>query len=280
MSATFVNQRMVHYEVFGRGQPVIFLHSWLGSWRYWMPSMEMISDRFRAYAMDFWGFGESDRSGQEFDIQLYVDQLLGFMHELGMVRANLVGHGLGGVVAVRAAIQSPNTFLKLVLTGTPIDGDALSGLTKTGALSRLMGKTTVSDAMNKLIRNIQTRIADEEIRTELLEDIGSTTSTVMDHVFESLLDIDISEDLEKLSTPTLGVYSANDAVVPVSQAELFEEYATEHQVLTMDNYNHFPFLEEGNVFNRLLQDFLTSPGASAVQIKEEWRRRVKQTDYL
>ena len=68
MSATFVNQRMVHYEVFGRGQPVIFLHSWLGSWRYWVPSMEMISDRFRAYAMDFWGFGESDRSAKDVDI--------------------------------------------------------------------------------------------------------------------------------------------------------------------------------------------------------------------
>ncbi len=280
MSAIFIEQRVVHYEVFGRGQPVIFLHSWLGSWRYWVPSMEMISDRFRAYAMDFWGFGDSDRSGESFNVQAYVDQLLAFMHELGMVKANLVGHGLGGIVAVRAAAQAPKNFLKLVVTGMPVEGEALSIHTKSGALSRLMGRNNINDTMGKLLKQVQSRIADEEIRQELLEDTSSTLQTVMEHVFESMLEVDLRDDLRTLAIPTLGVYSGNDAVVPPTQAETFEENATEHQVLTMENYNHFPFLEEGNVFNRLLLDFLTSPGATAVQIKEEWRRRVKQTEYL
>ena len=67
MSATHLNNRLVHYEVVGRrGQPVIFLHSWLGSWRYWLPTMDAISDRYRSYALDFWGFGESDRRESTF----------------------------------------------------------------------------------------------------------------------------------------------------------------------------------------------------------------------
>ncbi|MCL6543573.1 MAG: alpha/beta hydrolase, partial [Roseiflexus sp.] len=62
MSAIHIDNRLVHYEVVGRrGAPVIFLHSWLGSWRYWLPTMEHASERYRTFALDFWGFGESDR---------------------------------------------------------------------------------------------------------------------------------------------------------------------------------------------------------------------------
>lgn len=280
MSVTFIERKVVHYEVFGRGQPVIFLHSWLGSWRYWVPSMEMISDRFRAYAMDFWGFGDSDGSVDEFTLDTYVEQLLGFMRELGMVKANLVGHGLGGMVAVRAAMQSPNSFLKLIVTGMPVQGQVLANLTKGGALSRLMGRNSASEVMNKLMKQIQPKIADQEILAELLEDINNVDPDVLQEVFDSLVETDLRADLERLATPTLALYGGNDLLIAPDHADSFEEAAKEHQLLRLERYNHFPFLEEGNVFNRLLQDFLTSPGSTSVQIKEEWKRRVKQRDYL
>lgn len=56
MSAIHIDNRLVHYEVVGRrGAPMIFLHSWLGSWRYWLPTMEHVSERYRTFAIDFWG---------------------------------------------------------------------------------------------------------------------------------------------------------------------------------------------------------------------------------
>ena len=61
MSAIVIKEGLVHYEVIGRGQPLIFIHGWLGSWRYWVPAMEQMSARHRTYALDLWGFGDSDK---------------------------------------------------------------------------------------------------------------------------------------------------------------------------------------------------------------------------
>ena len=59
MSAILLDSSIVHYEVLGRGRPVIFLHSWVGSWRYWINAMQVASTSFRAYALDLWGFGDT-----------------------------------------------------------------------------------------------------------------------------------------------------------------------------------------------------------------------------
>ena len=97
MSAIHLNNRLVHYELVGRrGQPIIFLHSWLGSWRYWLPTMDHISERHRAYALDFWGFGESDRKDSDFSVSEYVNMLFGFMDNMGLRASIWPGMGSAG----------------------------------------------------------------------------------------------------------------------------------------------------------------------------------------
>ncbi len=59
MSAVLLDEKIVHYEVLGRGRPIIFLHGWVGSWRYWVPAMQIAAMSFRAYAIDLWGFGDT-----------------------------------------------------------------------------------------------------------------------------------------------------------------------------------------------------------------------------
>ncbi|HEX9028502.1 MAG TPA: alpha/beta fold hydrolase, partial [Anaerolineales bacterium] len=59
MSVIVIQDQIVHYEILGRGRPLIFLHGWVGSWRYWIPSMQAASVSFRTYAVDLWGFGDT-----------------------------------------------------------------------------------------------------------------------------------------------------------------------------------------------------------------------------
>jgi pimeloyl-ACP methyl ester carboxylesterase len=278
VSAIHLDNRLVHYEVFGRGQPIIFLHSWLGSWRYWVPTMDLASERYRAYAIDFWGFGESDRKGSQFSVSGYVDMLCRFMDQMGMSVANLVGHGMGGMVAIRAARERPERFLKVMTVATPMHGQLLASHIRPGTFSRLLGMNNPTNVWAKLLRSIP--IADPEVQQELYEDTESLSEQVLSSVQESLLDTDLRPHVAALTVPLLAVYGGQDRIVGAEHAAFINELVDRPvQLLTLPRANHFPFLEQSSVFSRLLLDFLVSQG-SPVEIKEEWKRRVNQREYL
>ena len=91
MSVVLINQEIVHYEVLGRGRPVIFLHSWVGSWRYWIPTLQSASTDYRAYALDMWGFGDTSRGVDGFSVDKQVDLLDQFLYQMGMGKVVLGG---------------------------------------------------------------------------------------------------------------------------------------------------------------------------------------------
>ena len=278
MSAIHLNNRLVHYELVGkRGQPIIFLHSWLGSWRYWLPTMDHISERYRAYALDFWGFGESDRRDSEFSVAEYVTMLLGFMDNMGLQRVNLAGHGLGGMVAIRAAGEHPERFGKIMTVSAPINGAQAISVRPGALLSRLFGRSNPTNIWTKMVRQID--MNDAQIKDEIIEDTDSLSETVVERVVSSILNSDLRADLARLELPVLAMYCTHDSIVNHNQADLLRDEHRSLQVLKLPRSNHFPFLDQPNVFDRLLLDFLASEG-SPVEIKAEWRRRVSQLEYM
>jgi pimeloyl-ACP methyl ester carboxylesterase len=120
MSAITIDDDLVHYEVLGHGRPVILLHGWLGSWRYWVPAMQQISMKYRVYALDLWGFGDSGRDPKRYDFLSQVKLLEQFMEKLGIGKAALIGHSLGASIIVRYALQYPDRVPRLMAVSTPM----------------------------------------------------------------------------------------------------------------------------------------------------------------
>ncbi|MCU0491758.1 MAG: alpha/beta hydrolase [Chloroflexaceae bacterium] len=276
----YIDQRPVHYEVFGRGQPIIFLHSWFGSWRYWVPAMDVAGERYRAYALDFWGFGESDRHGEGSTVSDFVTMLIQFMDGVGIQQpANLVGHGLGGMVAVQAAREYPKRFNKLMTVGTPLYGSVLQAHIKPGTFSLLLGRNSPASIWTGMLRKMP--ITDNIVRQELVEDTDSLSPQLLSDVQNSMLDTDLRPALGALELPLLGVYGEKDTIVPADHGQLLNDMAERpYQYLMLPRASHFPFLDErASIFNRVLMDFLASQG-SPVEIKENWKRKVNQREYL
>ncbi len=278
MSAILLDNRLVHYELVGRrGQPVIFLHSWLGSWRYWLPTMEYVSERYRAYALDFWGFGESDRRESAFSISEYVDMLHRFLGNMGMSNVVLVGHGLGGMVAIRAATEHPQLFQKVMTVATPIQGSQLQPIVKPGAFSRLLGRANPSNVWAKQVRSMN--FNDQHMQKEIVDDTESLSEVVVQSVMTSVIETNLAPDLGRMEIPLLAIYGEKDSMISVDE-RLNEETKTFRQVLKLPKSGHFPFLDQPNIFNRALMDYLGSSGADTVALKAEWRRRVSQLEYI
>ena len=112
MSSITTDQGIVHYEVYGRGRPVILLHGWLGSWGLWQETMAYLGRFYRTYALDFWGFGESGKKRDTYDVQDFVSLVDQFMDQLGIAQAPLVGHSMGGTVSLAVAIRYLSGFAR------------------------------------------------------------------------------------------------------------------------------------------------------------------------
>jgi len=82
LSSIVTTEGIVHYEVDGRGQPVVFLHGWINSWAVWRETMIYLAEQrpFKVYALDSCGFGESPKERTPpFKIRSYVSMVVQFL---------------------------------------------------------------------------------------------------------------------------------------------------------------------------------------------------------
>ncbi len=120
MSAIRLGDDLIHYEVLGRGRPVILVHSWIGSWRYWIPTMQQLQLKYRVYALDLYGYGDSVKNAQKYTLEHQIQLLDDFTQQLGIPKTGLVGHGLGALVAVEFARRFNDRVPRMLISGAPL----------------------------------------------------------------------------------------------------------------------------------------------------------------
>jgi pimeloyl-ACP methyl ester carboxylesterase len=272
MSIMVVDQQVVHYEVFGHGRPVLFLHGWLGSWRYWFPTIERTAEHFRTYSFDFWGFGDTRRQITPVSIQSYSDQVIHFLDELGIDRVLLVGHSMGGMVALKTAINHPKRISRVVAVGAPIVGDSLSWLLK------LTDRPVLADAFARMpwLRRRMFRMflgeTNDPAVNEILDDSVKSSSATLRRAVGSMWRTDLRPELSRLTVPTLIVHGGRDEIVQPNQADLFDQVPSA-EVVVMPESRHFPFLDEAELFNETLLRFLTQDAPHTLPRRIRTRER-------
>ena len=265
MSSIVTEQGVVHYEVAGRGSPVILLHGWNGSWAYWVDTMSSLRNKFRGYALDFWGFGDSGKHLDRFQISDFVDLVDQFMERLGIESASIIGHSMGGTVALSLALAKPHRVKQLAVVGSPIAGDSLT------IFFQLCGQPQIASLLRKFpfilrlflqyikvfsfTNDISTRTSQKwyEMATR---DVSMTTLESFSTSIRSLHKTNLTNRLPEIQVPTLGVYGMGDIIVSPNQSKLLSQYVSNSQVIMMPGSGHFPMLDEPELFNQYLLDFL------------------------
>jgi pimeloyl-ACP methyl ester carboxylesterase len=261
MSVIIIDDGLVHYEALGRGRPLILLHGWLGSWRYWVPVMEELSVQYRVYALDLWGFGDSDRRDDRYDIESYVKLLDAFIENLGILHTPLpvVGHALGAVVAVLWAVRNPDRIDRIMAVSMPVLGTSINRRLMSSEALTLFEKAFNHQPPNAEALQLETQKADEE--------------AIINSV-RSVMGLDLHRELQRIDQPVLLVHGNRDNVVlPFDDSHLG---GTEQvRTINLSESRHFPMLDERPRFNRLLRDFLVTDDVNSLSLKEEWRRRTR-----
>jgi len=262
MSAIILNQSMIHYEALGRGRPIVFLHGWVGSWRYWMSSMQVASTSYRAYALDMYGYGDTAHDPLHYSLDKQAALLSGFLDELGIGKIAIVGHGLGALVGFYFAAQQPGSVDRIMAVSCPLDFNSIHARLKTSNAEDLVDwlSNRSSESLSAL---------SDAYKADQRAIVASMTSFQSDGLFSQFRGSNV---------PCLLVYGQNDLAMRVPEVEETESYGLHMHQVNLEDSGHFPMMDDADRFNRLLTDFLALESGFSprdLQLKEEWKRRVR-----
>jgi pimeloyl-ACP methyl ester carboxylesterase len=262
MSAIIIDGSMVHYEALGRGRPIIFLHGWVGSWRYWINAMQIASTSFRAYALDLFGFGDTMHDPMRYSLERQADLLKYFLEEMGIGKVALVGHNLGALVGFSYLKQWPQSVDRMMAINYPIDYASVNTRMRTAAIPELV------DWLSARTPEAASALADAS-KVDPQAVAASMAGLQANNMFSSVRD---------LGVPCLFVYGSNDPAIAMPAQEKTDSFPNHMHQVNLDGTGHFPMIDNPTQFNRLMTDFLAlDSGVSPreLQLKEEWKRRMR-----
>lgn len=261
MSSIVTEQGILHYESLGRGKPLILLHGWINSWNVWRDSMIYLSGQksYRVYALDFWGFGHSaSNAANAFEIDSYATMVAQFIDRLGIRHAPIVGHSMGGTVALQFGLQHADLATKIAIVGSPIIGSSLNFFLKLSGYSWIAQLVWRFPVLRDLVMRMILARDSSKIREMLMADVQRAN---MESFFRSIGDLrhtDLRQSLKEVDKPILGIFGERDNIVSPINAKILRDLKPDATVQLMPHSRHFPMLDESERFLQVLTHFLES----------------------
>lgn len=225
--------------------------------------MAYLGQYYRTYALDFWGFGESGKKQPSFAVDDYVSMVNQFMEQLGIARAPLVGHSMGGTVSLKFAIDHPERVSKVVVIGSPVDGNSLALLLKLAGI-RWVAFLAYNNMWGlklglRLAAPYITR--DQRWPAMINADLSKITLESFLTSIASLRRTNLIDDLNQLQVGVMGMYGTRDNIVHPDQWKPICEHVGAPTIIRFNGAGHFPMLDEPERFRQSLRGFLNGDRA-------------------
>ncbi len=241
----------------GEGTPLLLLHGFGGDTNIWIFNQEALAEGGRTvYAVDLPGHGGSTKDVGEGDLASLVGTVAGFMDEMGIEKAHLFGHSMGGAVAASFAIRHPERVQSLSLIASAGLGEEINGEYIEGFIAANRRKE-MKNVLGLLFANpdlVNRQLVNDVIRFKRLDGVDEALRKIADNLFPSGRQADVP-DLAGVEVPMLVVWGREDKIVPVSHSENAPANA---RVEVLDETGHMPQMEAAGQTNRLIGEFLDS----------------------
>jgi pimeloyl-ACP methyl ester carboxylesterase len=248
-----VNDIELYYEIHGEGTPLVLISGLGYSMWQWHRMVPYLENHFQVVTFDNRGVGQSDKPAGPYTASMLAKDTVGLFDALGIDKAVVMGHSMGGFIAQAMTLEYPERVSKLILASTnfggphhiPVTPEAMAVLSDVTSdpLTRFKNGLVVSTAPGWAEKNpeliqkwIEWRVANpiEPLHYQAQLAIGLALipeSAAFEH------------RLPNVSAPTLILFGAHDKVVPPANADLLAKQITGSQIRILPDAGHFFPLE-------------------------------------
>jgi len=279
----------ISYREMGEGPAIILVHGITSSSNTWSKTMPLLARDHRVVAFDLFGHGESSKTVKDCSLGAYASTLRDLTVLLNVPRATVIGHSLGGGIAMQFAYQFPERIERMVLVSAGGLGRdvnlALRAATLPGSelVMPLMFSQPMRNATNKA-GSMLSRIgihgnADIEGISEGFASLGDTATrrafiqtirAVADATGQRVDALDRIHLTELL--PTMLIWGGRDRIIPVSHAHEAAELMPDCRLEIFEDSGHFPFNNHPHRFADVVSEFMRD--TAPADINEEHMREL------
>lgn len=266
-----LNGHDLHYVHAGDGPPLVFLHGVLGSHHVWAKLAEAMSETNYVVAPDLFGHGSSAKPMADYSLGGHAGVVRDLLDALGIREATLVGHSLGGGIAMEFTYLFPERVRGLVLVASGGLGREVNLLLR---MPTLPGAELVLPLMASGFARRQGNKLAKTLRFVGVK--GSTDVAEAWHGFEQLTDgesrraflatiravvgpdgqrVSAADLLPRLHVPTLLVWGDRDRMIPLNHAEQAVAHLPDARLVVFERAGHFPHLDQPERFAELMRRF-------------------------
>ncbi|WP_205500541.1 alpha/beta fold hydrolase [Rufibacter psychrotolerans] len=251
----------LNYKVLGQGHPLLILHGLFGTLDNWQTLGREFSKTYQVYLIDLRNHGRSPHS-EEFSYQLMTDDLLEFVEQHQLQDIYLIGHSMGGKVAMNFALQHPEKIAKLLVADIapkaypPHHDDIIAGF-RSIDLNAIQSRQEADDQLAQKVEDMGTR---QFLLKNLYrqEDNSFAWRLHLDAIERNLPYIlgNIASDTP-FTKPTLFLRGANSRYIkPEQDLPQIQALFPNARVETIENAGHWLHAEQPQQFYRLTMEFL------------------------
>ncbi|MDX1763948.1 MAG: alpha/beta hydrolase [bacterium] len=258
----------IFYREAGRGRPLFLLHGVAGASGFWSGTLEALSPYFRCLAPDLLGFGDSDKPKIDYAIARHRGILKAMARALRIDTFDLIGHSMGGTIALDFALSFPGQVRRLILINTPISGKrALHGRGRLGATRLGLAAVKVGLEIPWVLWVLRqwpryNFVLDPRFTADARK---APLYSLKSHV-KVLCQTDLSGRLHEVSVPVMVMGSDEDGIVRPDEFVLAAGEIRDAKAVWIGGVGHCPTLEKPEESHRAILDYLmgdVSPKTSA-----------------
>ena len=287
-----IHGHQVRFRMAGSGPVLLLVHGITGSSANWRRVIGPLSERYTVIAPDMQGHGESAKPRGDYSLGAFASGIRDLLVALGHDRATVVGHSLGGGVAMQFAYQFPERLERLVLVSSGGLGREVSPLIRSATLpgSEFVLPLLVAEPIRNAVRAINSALGRVGLKAgsdleEVARGFGSLgdmeTRRAFIHTVRGIVEpggqrVQANDRLYLAAgVPTLIVWGQKDPIIPVAHAQVAHDAMPGSRLELFAGSGHFPQLDNAIGFTRVLEDFMSTTEAAELDV-DRVRRLILQ----